>query len=295
MTRPWRLTALIFVGACASAAPTGGPPSTPPSPAPAPTPSIDPGRIEPASPTAYRYPTHGAGLDHYVFVRRDSVLATMPSGEEQVQVTGRTAYVTITWIAADTGAEINASIDSLLADSGTPLSMEQVDSARYARWTAFRPLSGGLTNLNGVEGIPSSLVGDQVRDQLILLFPELPPGGAIPGTSWTAVSESPARVSAFQATEQATIESQAGPVLPSGSVQLQVVRDRSATGEATQFGQAITVHATGSDSLTYSLAPEGRVLSVVGNRVTDLVVELPAIGQSVPAHAASYLQMTVLP
>lgn len=298
MTHPWRLVAALCIAACSSGAPTPGQPAPAPGPAstsPPPSPNIDPGRLVPPPVMAYSYPVHGAGLEHYAFVRRDSVLATMPSGEEQIQVTRRTAYLTVTWIAADSGSEINASIDSLVVDSAAALAPEQVDSARYARWSGFRPVTGGLEHLTGLEGIPASLAGDQVRDQLLLLFPVLPPGGATPGASWTASSESPTRVSAFSATEQATIESQAGNVTPSGALPLYVVRDRSATGEATQFAQTITVHATGSDSLTYYLAPDGRVSSVEGTRTTDLVVELAAIGQSVPAHAVTYLRMTLLP
>jgi hypothetical protein len=36
------------------------------------------------------------------------------------------------------------------------------------------------------------------------------------------------------------------------------------------------------------------VLEVSGNRNTDLVVQLPSIGQSVPAHEASSLQMILI-
>jgi hypothetical protein len=56
----------------------------------------------------------------------------------------------------------------------------------------------------------------------------------------------------------------------------------------------MTVQASGTDTLTYRLATDGRVIEVAGNRNTDLVVQLPSIGQSVPAHESSTLRMTLL-
>jgi hypothetical protein len=215
----------------------------------------------------------------------------MPSGEEQVQVLGLTAYLTLTWIAADSGARITTTIDSVVSDSGLVLPVVVLDSARGTRWTALRPPSGGLSGLTGTH---SSLLGDQVRDQLALLFPRLPPGGVRPGAHWTDSTQAPARVSAFEALESSVTSSDAGQPMPSGVLPIQVTASRHASGEATQFGQAITIKATGSDTLSYQLATDGRVLEAGGHRWTSLVVELSAIGQSVPATEISSLSMTLL-
>jgi len=237
------------------------------------------------------YPRSGAGISHYAFVRRDSVVATMPSGEEQVQVLGRTAYLTLTWVAADSGARITTTIDSLRADSGLVLPLEVLDSARGTRWTAFRPSSGGLVDMTGNR---SSLIGDQVRDQLALLFPRLPADGLRPGVYWTDSTQASARVSAFEATETSLAASEAGQLLPSGGVPIQVTITRSASGEASQFGQQITIKATGNDTLAYQFGGDGRILEASGRRWTTLVVELSAIGQSVPANEISSVSMTLL-
>ncbi len=254
---------------------------------------MDPGRMQPGPAIAVQYPRAGGGIHHYALIRRDSVIATMPTGESQVQVVGRTAYVTLTWVAADSGARITTQVDSLVADTGLTNFATSLDSARGLRWTALRLASGRLTGLNSGRG---SLVGDQLRDQLQLLFPILPPSGAQPGASWSDSTSLPTRVSAFEATETALSSSSAAmPADGRNALELSVTRVRRATGEGTQFGQPMTVQASGLDSLTYRLAVDGRVMEVVGHRSTDLVVQLPSIGQSVPAHEASFLRMTLLP
>jgi hypothetical protein len=167
-----------------------------------------------------------------------------------------------------------------------------LDSARGARWTATRRPGGLLTD---VTGGPRSLIADQVRDQLLLLFPVLPAEGVHPGAAWSDSATGVARVSAFEATETALSATQAeSMVTSSGALPLLIVRNRTATGQGTQFGQPMTLRATGSDTLSYQIAPDGRVLAVDGVRLTDLVVDLPSIGQSVPARERSTLRMLLV-
>jgi hypothetical protein len=288
VTSAWRVSLVVLVAGCASGAPAGGPAH----PQPAnPLPGAEPTRPEPNREVVLGYPRSGAGIVHYAFVRRDSVVATMPSGEQQVQVLARTAYLTLTWVAADSGAKITTTIDSVVADSGLVLPLMVLDSARGTRWTALRPPAGGLTGLTGNR---SSLIGDQVRDQLALLFPRLPADGLRPGGHWTDSTQASARVSAFEAIETSLVSSDAGELLSTGGVPIQVTIARSATGEASQFGQPITLKAAGSDTLSYQFGADGRILEASGRRWTSLVVELAAIGQSVPANEISSISMTLL-
>lgn len=281
----WSITVLA-AAACGSR-----PEPVRPTPAPAPTPALDPSPPAPAA-VASRYPRSGAGILHYAFSRLDSVVATMPSGEEQVQLVGRTAYLTLTWIAADTGTRLTATVDSLVPDIALGTPEAAFDSVRGARWSGLRRPDGGLA---GLTGGPASLLADQVRDQLSLLFPRLPEGGARASEQWTdSTVVAPVRVSAFEASETALSESSSGAPDRSGALPIQVVRNRSATGEGTQFGQPITVSATGSDTLAYSITPDGVVVDVSGHRVTDIKVDLPAVGQSVLAREVSLLRMTLL-
>lgn len=290
MTLSRGTVAVLCLAACGGGSAT---PAPQPTPTPAPTPPApEPRRVEPARGLTIRYPRSGGGIARYAFGRRDSVVATMPSGETQVQLLGRTAFVTVTWVAADSGARITATVDSVIADSGVTGVQALFDSARTARWNAFRRPGGRLDQLTGG---PKSLVADQVRDQLQLLFPLLPADGVQPGGSWSDSTSGPARLSAFEAVQTARSESHADALLTAaGALPIGVVLTRTATGEGTQFGQPMTLRATGADTLTYQLATDGRVLSVDGVRFTDLVVELPSIGQSVPARERSLLRMTLL-
>lgn len=287
MSSPWRTVLLLFCAGCAG----GKPPARQPTPNTG-TPRVDPLRVEPPRDLAVRYPRGGSGILRYALFRHDTVTATMPAGDTQVQVFGRIAFVTVTWVASDTVTRVTALVDSMVVDSGLGSFAVMADSARGARWSALRRLTGQLVELTGG---PRSLVADQVRDQVQLLFPVLPPEGAHPGETWSDSSSRLARVSAFEATESARTASRAETLVnSSGTLPLSVVRNRVATGQGTQFGQPMTLRATGSDTLAYEVAPDGRVLSVEGVRLTDLVIDLPSIGQSVPARERSSLRMVLL-
>jgi hypothetical protein len=250
--------------------------------------------VTPSGPPApaIKYPRSGGGIARYAFSRRDSVSATMPSGENQVRVLGRTAYLTLTWIAADSGTRVTAAVDSIKADSGTnPSAIMALDSARGLRWTGLRTPSGKLTSLTSGS---TSLTGDQIRDQLFLLFPHLPKDGALSGASWSDSVDVPTRISAFEATEKVVRQSAAGTATGSAPLPINVIRNRTASSKITQFGQEMLVNGQGVDSLQYELSADGRVLSVTGLRHTSITIELPAIGQSVPAQELAALRMTLL-
>lgn len=291
MSTAWRAVVVLLGAACAGNAPPA--PTSTPSPGPVGRPSMDPGRSDAPADAAIRYPSRGGGTQRFQLSRRDSIAVTMPSGESQLQISVTTAFTTLVWTATDSGTRMSATVDSLVADRDFPLPFAHIDSARQARWTFLRAPGGRISE---VSGGPASLRGDQVRDQLLLLFPPLPEGGARPGATWSDSAVVPARVSAFEATEQASVSALAAPLAgPRGSLNVAVTRARTANGEGSQFGQTITVRATGVDTLDVVLAPDGRVLEVAGTRTTDLVVDLPAIGQSVPAHQVSYLRSILLP
>jgi hypothetical protein len=285
------LAGLLLLAAACSSGGGGAAPTTTPSPVPAPgaSPMVTP---EAARGPAIRYPKSGGGIARYAFSRLDTVVATMPSGETQLLVLGRTAFLTLTWIAADSGTRVTAAIDSVVADSGTvPAAIAGLDSARGSRWTALRTPTGKLINLSG--GSPS-LAGDQIRDQLFLLFPMLPKDGVSAGQTWTDSTDVPTRLSAFEATEQVVRQSVAGSASGSSPLPIDVVRQRSASSKVNQYGQEMLVTAQGVDSLQYHLGGDGRIMSVAGRRHTSITIQLPAVGQTVPAQETSALRMTLI-
>jgi hypothetical protein len=248
----------------------------------------------PAGPTA-RYPEQGSGIARYLFVRRDSVVATMPSGEQQVQLGGRSAWLTLTWVAGDSGTRLTATIDSVVSDSQFPASPMSLDSARGTRFTALRLPTG---RLSGMSESRESLVGSQVRDQLALLFPLLPPDGASPGARWTDSTSGPVQSGAFAATELAQVTAEAGAVADqshpgAAALPLAVTRARTLSGGGDWFGQPYALTGQGQDSLTYAVTPDGRVLEAEGTRATGVTVSLQGIGQSVPVVEVSLLRMVL--
>lgn len=288
MSRIWRAAVLLLGTACSSGgAPAPAGPT--PTPAPGPGPMVSP--TEPSR-EAVRYPRSGAGIARYAFARRDSVVATMPNGEQQQLLFGRTAFLTLTWVAADSGTRITAAVDSLVPDSAvSSASLTMLDSARGARWTAFRTSAGRLVNVTGGS---VSLTSDQIRDQLTLLFPLLPKDGARPGDSWRDSLQVTGRISAFESLESVVVQSSAGAASGNAPLPIEALRQRSAVGKAVQFGQELTVSGTGLDSLSYALGADGRVLSAVGQRHSSIVVTFPVVGQTVPAEEATFFRMTLL-
>jgi hypothetical protein len=291
----WRAGALLLLLAgCASGG--SGAPARPQPARPAPKPNIDPGRLVPEPDLVVAYPRAGGGLNRYALTRRDSVVITMPTGETQTQLSARTAFVTLTWIATDSATQLTATVDSLQPDSGFGLTLAQ-DSARGLRLTGQRDRFGRVSSL---EATVRSTAGDQLRDEITLLFPPLPEGGARAGAVWSDTTVGEARVTAFESTETAVVEATAGAVvaLPgtgAAGLEIEAVRHRSAQGEITQFDQPMQLESTGLDSLNYLVAPDGRVFSAEGRRRTDVLVTLPAIGQSVPARELTAFRMMLLP
>ncbi len=284
---------LLLGAACAGG--TATPPSASPAPAAPPgaaRPADAPRPLEPAAQAneRVRYPRSGSGRQRYAFLRRDSIVVTMPSGEEQLQETASTSYLTLSWTAADSGVRFEAVVDSVVNDPDFPVPPVQLDSVRGSQWSFRQATTGAIT---GVVGRPASFRGEQLRDQLLLLYPILPEGGAAVYTSWRDSTAVPTRISAFPAEAVVQLEARAEPREGRG-LRIVTTRQRSAEGQSTLATQAVTVRATGADSLVTELDPDARVLDATVHRVTDFVVELPAIGQTVPGREVSFLRMTLL-
>jgi hypothetical protein len=251
-------------------------------------------RPEPGRVVRARYPVGGGGLARYALTRRDSVVSQMPSGEVQTQVRGHTAFVTVSWIATDSLTRLTAAVDSVVEDTAAPVPILQLDSARGTRWTAERPRGGPLTNF---ASSARSLVGDQIRDELALLFPSLPAAGAGPGDVWSDSASVPVRLGGFEVLETGHGELRAEEVVHLGGSEALViaaVRTRRAQGETTQFDQPIEITAAGTDSLSHAVAADGRVLAAGGERRTQMTLTFPAIGQRITAQESTRFAFRLL-
>jgi hypothetical protein len=283
----WHLA--VFLGlACAPPKPA---PGGPPAPAPGPTP---PGE-SPAPTNEKGIQLRTDGVYRYALGRRDSLVAQMPSGESQVQVTGQTAYVTISLQPTPSGTQFSAVLDSVRPDPDITIPSTQLDSAEKARWTSKLQPSGWLDSLKASK---RSFLADEVRDQVNLLFPIVPTEGVRAGATWEATGSVPARLSVVDLTETVAASGSAGQVTSADGVRfvpVTVVRSTSGQGSSMQSAQPLDLSATGRDSLDYRLSSDGRVLAAEGTSSRTMTLTVRDVGQTVPVTQDSRVTFQLLP
>lgn len=282
MTPRWLALALISAGCASSPAPSST--ATPKA-------SVEPGRNEPIPTGGVAVKLRNSGIYHYALMRRDSIVAQMPSGESQTQVTGRSAFVTVFLSTTSGLTRVTFTLDSIQPDADVTLAPEGVDSALHTRWEGRLGADG---KLSGMVASKRSTLGDLVRDQLVLLFPITPDAGVASGQTWTAIDSAPVRLSVVETVEQASIQGSAGSVTTGGgrgTLPITIKRTTTASGSTTTFEQPMDLTATGVDDLTYSIALDGQVLRVEGTSVRNMTLTVRAVGQQVPAVVTSALTM----
>jgi hypothetical protein len=281
------LLALIL---CAGCSRTSQPPANP-TPSPAGPPTTQPG--EPA-PSAKGIQLRTDGTFRYSLWRRDSVVAQMPSGEAQVQVTGQTAFVTLSLQPISDGAQLTAVLDSVRPDADVTISTTTLDSLSRSKWSGKLNRSGWLES---VTSTTHSLLADQIRDQLKLLFPIL--GDNVEaGSTWQGASPAvAARLSVVDLDESVQVVGTAGSATTTNGekfLPITVIRTTTGQGSASQAGQPIDLAATGRDSLVYRMGNDGQVLGAEGVRVRDMTLTATAVGQTVPVTQESRLTFVLL-
>ena len=285
--RSLRLLALFALAGCSS---SNQPPAKP-TPSPGGPPSGQPS--EPA-PSSKGLQLRNEGTFRYSLWRRDSVVAQMPSGEAQVQVTGQTAFVTLNLLPAADGAQLNATLDSVRPDADVTISAMTLDSLSQSKW------SGKLTRSGWVESMTAtthSLLADQIRDAIKLVFPVLAENAGA-GSSWQSSAQAVgARLSVVDLDESVQVLGTAGPTANENGrkfVPITVIRTTTGKGTGSQAGQPIDLAATGQDSLVYQLGTDAHVLSAEGARVTDMTLTATAVGQTVPVTQESRLKFLLV-
>ena len=285
--RSHRLLVLLVLAGCSS---SSQPPANP-SPSPAAPPYGQPS--EPA-PSGKGLQLRTEGTFRYSLWRRDSVVAQMPSGEAQVQVTGQTAFVTVNLQPASDGAQLTATLDSVRPDADVTFSTTTLDSLSSSKW------SGKLTRSGWVESVTAtthSLLADQIRDAIELLFPVVGDNAGA-GSTWQSTAPAvAARLSVVDLDESVQVVGTAGAAANENGqkfIPITVIRTTTGQGSGSQAGQPIDLAATGRDSLVYHLGNDGQVLAAEGERVRDMTLTATAVGQTVPVTQESRLKFTLL-
>ena len=277
---------VLFLGAGCAAAPKHGPAT--PSPAAGPSPAETP-----LSPDAQRDVKYAlSGRHQYAVYRRDSIAVQMPSGEFQVQNLGRTAFLTITLVPAGADARAVVTLDSIRPDPDLYIPATALDSAAGTQWTGRLLSSGRWADLMATQ---RSRLGDQVGSELQTLFPILPPGGVRLGAQWSDSSTRRLKIGTIEATEAG--ETRYGAVGSesydgASSLRIEGARTATLTGAGDASGPALA--GTATDSMTYHVGVDGRVLGGSGTETADLTLTVMSVGQAVPARQISHFHFDAI-
>ena len=292
------LVVSVLAGACVrgragTVLPPPGAIPTPPAATPAPPtlPASPPG---PAAGVRY-----GPGAVRYLVRRRLHIQQTL-GDQVQAQTLGARIFVTmaIAGPADSVGYPTTFSVDSIVADSGTPAPV--ADNIGKVRKLVF----AGRVARRGefVNAAPSDSALAQSVAQLLGNFrdflPRLPADGVKPGATWTDTVETTQKggdaTSARHATVHAsatTWEERAGV----SGVRVETSQTYRVTGSGKNAGQPYELSGEGTATGTAFLAADGRYMAGEVRDSTALTIRLPMQGVSVPVVQVAHTAVSVLP
>ena len=275
------LLAVWAVAACSSASA----PRTAPKPAPAPAAgaaSPKPG----AAPSGMEVARLGTGDLRFEVARHDSLTLQYPTGS-QMQVLDRTAWVRVLLTSAD---GITIVLDSLRASGGLPPdSLRALDGLV---WTGM--LERG--RVGALKPSRTAALAEQLALPLVTdLLPALPASGVKGGSAWRDSTVSTQRVVGAELPMTTITEYQVRDA--SGRRELEVLgaSHLSAKGSSAQFGQTIDIVASGTRQRTWRLAPTGQLAGAEGTDSLTLSLDVPSVGQTVPATQLGRFTATRIP
>jgi len=291
---------LLFVaalaGGCASgragtaAAPAPASPAQPPS-----TPATPAPPVVASAPASVRY---GPSALRYLVHRQLNIQQTL-GDQVQSQNVGARIFVTmaITGPADSVGYPTTFSIDSIVADSGTPAPV--ADNMVKVRKLVF----AGRVARRGefVNALPSDSALAQSVAQLLGNFrdflPRLPADGVKPGATWTDTVETTQKGGDATSSKRATIHATATPWERAGVSGLRVETSQSyhVTGSGKNAGQLYELSGEGTATGTAFLTADGRYMAGDMRDSTALTIRLPVQGVSVPVVQVAHTAVSVLP
>ena len=269
------------VAATSPAAPAQPPatPTTPPSP----------------PPTSVHY---GPGALRYLLHRQLHIRQTL-GDHVQAQSLGARIFVTmaITGPADSVGYPTTFSIDSIVADSGTPAPIaDNIVKVRKLVFAGRVARRGEFVNV-----VPSDSALAQSVAQLLGNFrdflPRLPADGVKPGAAWTDTVETTQKGSDATSSRRATIHATATPWERAGVSGLRVETSQTyhVTGSGKNAGQPYELSGDGTATGSAFLAADGRYLAGEVRDSTALTIRLPVQGVSVPVIQVAQTAVSVLP
>ena len=290
---------LLVAGTALAAACAAGARGTVPAPT---TPAPDPYATTPATtpPTprtdAVRY---GPAAARYL-VRRQLHIQQALGDQPQVQTVGARIFVAtaITGPADSVGYPAMFTVDSIVADSGTPPPI--VDNVSKVRKLVF----AGRVAVRGefVNVIASDSAVAQSVIQLLGNFrdflPRLPVDGAKPGAVWTDTVETTQKAGGSEVSRRTITHASVGAWedrLGTRSVRVDGTQTYRVAGGGKNAGQPFELSGAGTGSGVNYLAFDGRYLGGEWQDSTNLTVRLLVQGVAVPVIQVTHTTVAVLP
>jgi hypothetical protein len=286
------LAAALFAAGCSSSTASGGGPE-----GPAPRP-IDPNAPPPPEggrgPAVSYSPVKGAA---YRLEHRDSLVLQYPGGASQTQARDRVAFLHLTLTGAPEKGiySVAITLDSLTAlESGTPVPADSVAAARGTVWSGTVSSVGTLSPLKADR---SGTLTDELAGHLRLLFAALPQGGVREGMQWTDSTQYPLVSDAFTGTESSVTVYRAGDEEEAegrDAIPLETSGKYNRAGKRVQGEQELEMTASGTRTGVHRLGVDGVLVSARGTDTGEMMISVPALGQTVPITRSSTYAVTSL-
>jgi len=242
---------------------------------------------------------YGPGAQRYLVHRQLHIQQTL--GEQvQAQTLGARIFVTmaITGPADSVGYPTTFSVDSIVADSGTPAPV--ADNIVKVRKLVF----AGRVARRGefVNAVPSDSALAQSVAQLLGNFrdflPRLPADGVKPGATWTDTVETTQKAGDATSSRRTNMHASASTWEDRAGVsglRVETSQTYHVTGSGKNAGQPYELSGEGTATGTAFLTADGRYLAGEVRDSTALTVRLPVQGVSVPVVQVAHTAVSALP
>src|SRR5947207_1815455 len=242
---------------------------------------------------------YGPGALRYLLHRQLHIQQTL-GDHVQAQSLGARIFVTmaITGPADSVGYPTTFSIDSIVADSGTPAPVaDNIVKVRKLVFAGRVARRGEFVNV-----VPSDSALAQSVAQLLGNFrdflPRLPADGVKPGATWTDTVETTQKGGDATSSRHTTIHASASTWEDRAGVSgLRVETSQSyhVAGSGKNAGQPYELSGEGTATGTAFLSADGRYMAGEVRDSTALTVRLPVQGVSVPVVQVAHTAVSALP
>ena len=285
----------VWAAACASGGSRGTAGTAAPTPQPPAAASAQPPARVPR-PDVVRY---GPSAMRYLIHQRVHVEQTF-GGQQQAQDLGARIFVAATIVgpADSAGYPTTFTVDSVVADSGTPPAVAlNVTRTRHIVYNGRVDKRGEFH-----QGAMSDSVAAQSLVQLLGHFreflPRIPAQGATLGAQWTDTLTGMQRGAGAAVTRKAVVHSTAAAWEDRGgirSLRLDIGGAYTVAGAGDNGGQPFELGGSGTASGVAYIAVDGRFLGGESRDSSNVTVTLPVQGLTIPVLQVSRATVTVQP